>query len=453
MRAFRPLHLVLISAALVVVGAWSLAGRHGTASMRTPRNLILISIDTLRADHLGGYGYSRETSPAIDAFAKRSVRFERAVTQGESTLPGHGAMLTSRYYGSYGAKKLPSGPPPEVDTLAEILKGHGFATWGFVDGGYLRRVFGFDQGFDHYEDERVKIKGILDKVNPWLDTHQAERFFLFVHCYDVHTPYNAPDPYGSMFVDPNYRGTFRPNAGHFDAVEKRALGFSADDFRFAIARYDGGIRHTDHYVGMFLHRLEQLGLLDTSLVIITSDHGEEFLEHGGFQHKKIFHYPNLHVPLIIHAPGRSPRTVEDPVELIDVVPTVLDLLGLPQSPGTMGRSLAKVVDGGPDEGLDGHVAFAESTLPGNGWRTVVSRRHQLLYDVVSGERRLYDLEADPAEQHDVAAAHPEIVDRMMAILHERLAENARRNPASPSQQRPVDEETRQQLRALGYVAD
>lgn len=451
MSGSRRLALILVPIVVFLAGTWALLGRRAAPS--TPRNLILISIDTLRADHLGVYGYSRDTSPAIDAFARRSVRFARAISQGESTLPGHGAMLTSRYYGSYGSSKLPVGPPPEVDTLAEILKGHGFATWAFVDGGFLRRVFGFDQGFDHYEDRRIKIKANLEKVEPWLDAHRADRFFLFVHCYDVHTPYNAPDPYGSTFVDREYRGTFRPNAANFDAVERREIGFSQDDLRYAVARYDGGIRHVDHWIGSFLARLEQRGLLDTSVVIITSDHGEEFLEHGGFQHKKIFRHPNLHVPLIIHAPGRAPRTVEDPVELIDLVPTVLDLLGLPQHPGTMGRSLAKVVDGGPDDALAGHLAFAESSLPGNGWRSVVSRQYQLLHDVIGGQTRLYDLEADPTEQHDVAAEHPEIVQQMMGVLQQRLAENARRNPGAAGQQRPIDEETRRQLRALGYVHD
>lgn len=455
MSGSRRATLIGIVCALVVVAAWVLAPRHGTQAKTTPRNLILISIDTLRADHLGVYGYERDTSPALDAFARRSVLFERAISQGESTLPGHGAMLTSRYYGSYGSTKIPVGPPPEVDTLAEILKGHGFATWGFVDGGFLRRAFGFDQGFEHYEDQRIKIKANLAKVEPWLDAHAAktDRFFLFVHCYDVHTPYNAPDPYGSTFVDRKYRGTFRPNAANFDAVERREEEFGPEDLRYAIARYDGGIRHVDHWIGSFLERLEQRGLLGTSLVVITSDHGEEFLEHGGFQHKKIFHYPNLHVPLIVHAPGRAPRTVEEPVELIDLVPTVLDLLGLPQHPGTMGRSLAPVVDGGPTDALVGHLAFAESSLPGNGWRSVVSRQHQLLYDVSTDERRLFDLGADPTEQHDVAGEQPEVVTRMMGVLKERLAENARRNPGAAAAQRPIDDETRRQLRALGYVQD
>ncbi|MBM4245162.1 MAG: DUF229 domain-containing protein [Deltaproteobacteria bacterium] len=440
--------LGLLVVALIGAACWP-AGRDRTAPV--PRNVILISIDTLRADHLGTYGYSRDTSPAIDAFARRSVLFERAVTQGESTLPGHGAMLTSRYYGSYHSSPVQGGPPLEVDTLAEILGGQGFATWGFVDGGRMRRVFGFDQGFDHYEDERVKIKRFLQKVEAWLDGHQAERFFLFVHCYDVHTPYTAPDPFGGSFVDPQYRGTFRPNAANFDAVESGRLSFGPDDLRFAIARYDGGIRHTDHHIGGFLERLEKRGLMDSSVVILTSDHGEEFQEHGGFQHKKIFRYPNLHVPLIVHAPGRSPRRVADPVELVDVVPTVLDLLGLPPHPGAMGRSLASIVDGGTDEGLAGRVAFAEGTMPGSGWRTVVSRRHQLLHDVQRDESHLYDLEADPTEQVDIAAQQPALVGQLLTVLRERLAENERRNPGRPAEQRPIDEETRRQLRALGYV--
>jgi arylsulfatase A-like enzyme len=433
----------------VVAIAWWLGPTAGPSP--PPRNLILISVDTLRADHLGVHGYSRDTSPAIDRFARRSTWFTRAITQGESTLPGHTAMLSSRYYGSYGSRAASSGPPPEVDMLAEILGGHGFATWGFVDGGHMKRVFGFAQGFAHYEDQRVKLRAVLAKVNAWLDTHPAERFFLFVHCYDVHTPYNAPDPYGSSFVDPAYHGTFRPNAANFVAAERREQPFDDTDLRYAIARYDGGVRHVDDQIGLFLERLEVLGLLDSSVVVITSDHGEEFLEHGGFMHTKIFQYPNLHVPLIVHVPGGPPRVVEDVVELVDVVPTVLDLLGLPPHEGTMGRSLATLARGGPDDGFADHVAFAESSLPGIGWRTVVSRRHQLLYDENDGRRQLFDLEHDPAQQTDVAVDDPDTAAALLQILRARLAENARRRQPVNGAPPQIDRDLRRELEALGYV--
>jgi len=437
----------LAIAVAVIAGGWWL---RAAPSSGPPKNLILISIDTLRADHLGVYGYERDTSPALDAFARRSTRFARAITQGEATLPGHGAMLSSRYYGSYASGTLPMGPPPEVDMLAEILKSHGFATWAFVDGGHMRRVFGFDQGFDHFEDERVKIKAITAKANAWLDTHRAERFFLFVHCYDVHTPYNAPDPYGSIFVDPAYRGTFRPNAANFDTVERGAMPFSADDLRYAIARYDGGIRHVDHHVGLFLDDLARRGLLDSSVVIITSDHGEEFLEHGGFQHKKIFEYPNLHVPLIVHVPGQPARVVEDVVELVDLVPTVLDLLGLPPHDGAMGRSLAPLTRGESREAFAGHVGFAESSLD-SGSRTVVSERWQLLDDATRQRRQLFDLQNDPTERDDVAGNEPATVAELSAVLDRYVAENTRRNPRTTHPAPEIDAETRRQLKALGYV--
>lgn len=419
---------------------------------RPPQNLVLISIDTLRADHLGVSGYGRDTSPALDAFARRSTRFARAITQGEATLPGHGAMLSSRYYGSYASGSQPMGPPPEVEMLAEILKAHGFATWGFVDGGHMRRGFGFAQGFDHFEDERVKIKGITARARAWLDTHRAERFLLFVHCYDVHTPYNAPDPYGSAFVDPAYRGTFRPNAGNFEAVEAGVQAFDAADLLHAIARYDGGIRHADHHVGLFLDDLERRGLLDTSVVIVTSDHGEEFLEHGGFQHKKVFEYPNLHVPLIVHVPGQPARVVGDVVELVDLVPTVLDLLGLPAHQGTMGRSLAALVRGEPGDAFAGHVAFAESSLD-RGTRTVISERWQLLDDATGGRRQLFDLRNDPTERHDVAADEAQTVAELSAVLDRHVAENARRNTGTAHRAPDLDARTRRELKALGYASD
>jgi len=438
-----PHHPVQLAAAV-----WHLPGR-GTSP---PRNLILISIDTLRADHLGIYGYERRTSPSLDGFARRSTLFRHAVSQGESTSPGHGAMLTGRYYSSYNRSRLPTGPPPWVDTLAEMLRREGFATWGFVDGGRMVRAFGFDQGFDHYEDRRIKIKALVEKANAWLDTHEAERFFLFVHCYDVHTPYNAPDPFGSMFVDPSYDGGFRPNAANFDAVTSGRLPFGREDLLYSIARYDGGIRHTDHHVGSFLTRLRETGLLDSSVVVITSDHGEEFLEHGGFQHRKIYFHENLHVPLIVHVPGRPPRVVDETVELIDIVPTTLDLLGLPPHPDVMGRSLVPLIDGSEATGGE-RIAFAESSLPRSGWRTVVTRRYQLLHDLRTGRQELYDLQADPRQQVDIAASRPDTVAELLQALRERLAENRRRNTGPPAARPVLDDGTRKQLRALGYVEE
>lgn len=254
-----------------------------------------------------------------------------------------------------------------------------------------------------------------------------------------------------MFVDPGYTGTFRPNARNFTAVQQGRMRFDAADLEYAIARYDGGIRHVDHHLGRFLALLEKRGLLESTVVVITSDHGEEFREHGRFMHWQLYFHPHLHVPLIVYVPGRPPRRVGETVELIDVVPTILDLLGLPPHADVMGRSLVPLIDGSPGADDVDRIAFSQSGMPGPGWRSVTSNRHQLLFDTRSGKRRLFDLERDPEEQVDVAASRPEIADGLLEVLRERLAESARRNTGPPTAAPVVDEDTRRQLEELGYV--
>ncbi len=316
----------VVLAVLVLVAG---AGYRWLVRRPVPRNLILVSIDTLRADHLGSYGYGRETSPNLDRLARRSVVFRQAVAQAPTTLPSHAVLFTSRYW---SGNPLPGEFPPVPEewlTLAELLKVRGFATWGFVDGGYMGRRFGFSQGFDSFDDRPLHIAGILHNVERWLDTHEADRFFLLVHCYDVHSPYQPPPPFNVMF-DGDYRGNFVPTAKNLEDIVQRRQTLTPEDLQHVVALYDGGIRYTDEQLGRFFDSLERRGLLGSSLLVVLSDHGEEFLEHGSMLHWQMHFSPNLHVPLIIAAPGLAPRSIEGPIELADFVPTVLELLGLPQ---------------------------------------------------------------------------------------------------------------------------
>ena len=450
----------------VALGGWY-ARRGGQP---TPaNNLILISIDTLRADHLGIYGYDRDTSPHLDRFARASILFKRAIAQAPSTRPSHMSLFTSLYQSTFNPSlteepRLPDWPV----TLAELLKAHGFATWGFVDGGNMRRIFGFDQGFDHYADLQVDdpryqnvilrlgIKGILQQVERWLDTHPVSRFFLFVHCYDVHTPYVKPPPYDRMFGDPEYRGNFEPIAEKFIEVNAGRLRMTPEDLRDVIARYDGGIRYTDEHLGGFFKRLAQRGLLDSTVVVVTADHGEEFLDHGKMMHTQLYFDSGLHVPLLFFVPGETARTVEDSVELIDVLPTVLELLGLPPDPAAMGRSLVPFIRGRRPAPDGERVAYAEPSRLANPLRTVVSDRYQLLQDTRSGGQQLFDLAADPRLTTNVAAREPGAAARLLAALeqHRQRIEAVRpRDLPAPAATISLDEATRAELRALGYVED
>jgi arylsulfatase A-like enzyme len=418
----------------------------------TPRNLILISIDTLRADHLGAYGYAKDTSPHLDRLAHRSVVFRTAVAQAPTTLPSHAVLLTSRYW---SATNLPGERPPVPDewvTLAELLQAQGFATWGFVDGGFMGRRFGFAQGFEHFDDRPLHVAGILGNVERWLDTHAPPRFFLFIHCYDVHSPYQPPPPFDTMFEDVPYPGDFAPTAKNLEDVVQWRRTLTPEDLRHVVALYDGGIRYTDEQLGRFFESLERRGLLDTSVLVLLSDHGEEFLEHGSMLHWQMHFTPNLHVPLIFSIPGHASRSVEGPAELADFLPTVLELLGLPPHGDAMGRSLVRRMEHA--DARDGSIAYAESFSPTVPLRTVVSDHYQLHYNLQTGEKRLFDIRTDPRATTDLVKREPGVTAALLAVLQERqrrVTEVKRHDGAGAPEPLPLDPATREQLRALGYV--
>jgi len=479
LRLIPVVTLVLVAAALAFAlrGAERDAGARGaspgagagSASAKPPKNVVLISLDTLRADHLGAWGYERETSPRIDAFAKKSVIFRRAVAQAGSTIPSHASLFTSLYPSAVltkptliqgpsgkGAAKLRGTLADWPETLAEHLRNAGFATWGFVDGGNVRRDFGFAQGFDHYADEGVGIEVLGKQARKWIEEHPVDRFFLFLHCYDIHTPYVSPDEYVALFGDPEHAYPMPLHADYFRQVESGEIVMSERDFVEVIARYDAGIRYTDDRIGAFLDWLGERGLLDDTLVVIVSDHGEEMREHGRFGHEQLYLDPNLRVPLVIRAPGARPQVVGETVELVDVVPTILDLLGLPASRDAIGRSLAPVVRGADQ--IDGaRAAFAEIGAGRKSQRTLVDDRWQLLVDPRKKTRRLYDLVADPTASSDLAGSHGEVADRLERELEERHGEArtlaAERSPKHERKRKPkrLRRDVQRELEALGYI--
>lgn len=453
MRSLRLRVLPIVALALVLLAVFGAVRTTPPASKRAmpPRNVILISLDTLRADHLGAWGYERSTSPRLDQLAEKSVVFRRAVAQGSSTIPSHASLFTSQY--ATAVLSDFGGMLGGSTTLAEILSKHGFATWGFVDGGNVRAHFGFDQGFDHYEDDRVGIEKLVRRAKHWIVRHPVDRFFLFLHTYDIHTPYKAPPAYVKHFGDPDYRGGFRPNTRYFRAVERSGRGLGKREHAEVVARYDAGILYTDERVGGFLDWLDEKGLLADSLVVITSDHGEEFLEHGRLGHQQVYLDPNLRVPLFFYRPGEEPRVVEDTVELTDVVPTILELLHLAVPQNVVGRSLVPYLDGGR---LPARTAYAEKGGAA-GEETVVSDRYQLILNRKTNDVSLFDLTSDPDAEHDVAAAQPEVAARLAAELHRRRQQatvTRERNAEAGrvwKRPKPMRKKVRKELEALGYL--
>ena len=453
-------------ALLAVLGAL----RAGTAleawhAARGP-NLLLVSIDTLRADHLGAYGYDLPTSPTIDArLAGEGVTFTDVYSQSPKTTPSHMTLLTSLYPSVHGVELWQNGKPahvlnPAVHTLAEILKNAGYATAAFTGGAQIDPVRGFDQGFDLYT-----VSGQQRRARRWLGRHRWQRFFVFYHTYDVHDPYLPPDEYIRLF-DPDYRGRvldaihrLRAAGGMsvaaWEGVSRRFWD-SVDrsdprDVRFVERLYDAGIRRMDtETIRPLLDRLDQLGLARDTLVVFTSDHGEAFGEHVQFQHEDLY-AGTLHVPLVLRWPGRLPAglRIASRVRLIDVMPTILELLGVSAPPSLQGQSLTPLL----------HDAYASPATEGavseysDGRLYESLRRGGLSYIVDGPEERLFDLVRDPAERQNVLATRPEEAAAMRAAL-ERWRRNCRAlvpllgprgGTIAPS------DETARRLRALGYM--
>jgi len=403
----------------------------GSAACHRPPprpNVVLISIDTLRADRLGCYGYAGAETPAFDALARQGTLFRRAYSPLPLTLPAHATMLTGLEPPAHGLvdnglTAVALGAP----TLAERLQAAGYDTAAFVAAFVLNRVFGLDRGFDLYDDgppAETELQGLfhgvadarerLDAALAWLARPRARPFFLFLHLYDVHAPHVAPGPFAR---------------------------------RFASRPYDGEVAYVDSQVRRLLDVLEARGLASHTLVILTADHGESLGDHGEQTHGILVYDATLHVPLILRLPGNVPagRVVEDPVGLADLTPTVLDLLGLPPSGPSHGRAQLGSRSGGA------RVLWAQSDYAARhyGWARLRSVRRDRWKFIDAPRPELYDVSRDPAETRDVASEQPAVVAEMASVLARLEVELGRARPAAPPT--GPDDETRGRLAALGYV--
>ncbi len=413
---------------LAVLGALALAGlpacsRDGDAPTRPP-NVLLISIDTLRADHVGAYGYGRDTSPNLDALAADGVRFEEAVAESSWTLPTHATMFTGLGQSVHGVGYGRSRLDGSVTTLAETLSAAGYRTKGVWTGPFLHSFFGLDQGFDEYlgfvgetcydqeafdvddESSREEIKETHDASHRTITsadvTDEALRyfgevgevgdapFFLFLHYFDVHADYIPAEEFVAPFLADLPEATNEVEAKRNDLL----------------ARYDGEIRWTDHHVGRLLDGLAERGLADDTIVVVTSDHGEEFLEHGRYGHNATLYDEVLLVPLIVRPPdladARRGAVVEATARHADLMPTILELADL-EAPGPFtGSSLAAAIRG---ERTEPRAAVSRLRLGETyAWTAVRFHGKKLVRkELADGDDvAVFDLETDPAERTPLA---------------------------------------------------
>lgn len=332
--------------AFAALASWALLRDGETAG---PRGYVLISIDTLRADHLGAYGYGRDTSPFFDELAARGVLFERAIAQIPGTLPSHMSIFTGLYPAEHQVYPPASILSPSIETLPEAFRRSGFRTGGLTDGGYMDGRYGFDRGFESFDDtvsgpgkstERIFGRG-LEFLRGLED---GERFFLFLHTYQVHDPYLPAPGHIERFWSGPPPPAFPPTGRNLSDVNRGLRTVTPEAVRYFKALYDSEIRAVDDQLRRLFAGMRELGLAEDTVVIITSDHGEEFLEHGKLVHEQVYD-ECLHVPLLVLAPGVLPRRVRDLVESVDIAPTLYELAGIAPRTTPSGESLRPRMDG------------------------------------------------------------------------------------------------------------
>lgn len=419
------------------------------ASASTPRNVLLISLDALRADHLSSYGYERPTSPFLDELAAGGRRFATAFVNTHGTPPSHTTLFTSLYQESHRVSMTPPGAtrrddvaPDSLELLPEILAAAGYLTLGVTGGGFMSRDYNLDQGFARFVDRDRGVddgrRSLLRLLREAEDDPRPR--FVFFHTYEIHSPYRPPSEYRELF------GRF---AGDLD-LESRELAAMQNDvrshldeseLRHLVALYDAGIRYTDDELRKLFADLHDLGFLQDTLVIVTADHGEEFGDHGGLLHRVSLYEELLHVPLVLHGPGVATGVDRRLASTVDVAPTILAALGLEVPPWMEGRSLLEPWDP-PREAV-----FAQYTDLLYAMRT---ERWKLIERPPERRLELYDLASDPRETEDLAATEPARARQMVRELRRWRDGRARweRPSAAPV---AIPEETRRHLEALGYV--
>lgn len=439
----------LLLGALVVATAACAGRREAT----TQPNILVVSLDALRADHLSCYGYDRPTSPVLDRLAAGGTRFSHAFANTHGTPPSHTTLFSSLYQETHGvdlvaedAKQKRHHVPPEVGLVQEILRNNGWRTVGVTGGGYMASEFGFARGFEEFSD---RARGVDDGARQLADRVCGEAadnrpVFAFLHTYEVHSPYEPPDEYARLFVE--REGAVEVSNEALVAIQNQAAKvLTREDFEYLESLYDGEIRYTDTVLERLFSELETCGFLDGAVVIVTSDHGEEFGEHGGLLHRGTLYEELIHVPLIIAGAGVEVGVVDPAlVSLIDVAPTILTVAGLPV-PGVMeGRSLLSrpPVASWPDQSV-----FSQY---GSHLYSIRTPRWKLIDRPAVGRSELFDLRRDPGETRDVAAEQPEVARKLLdELMAWRQARSRRHDHEGPAAE--ISEATRNDLRALGYA--
>jgi arylsulfatase A-like enzyme len=411
------------------------------------RGVVLISIDTLRRDHVGAYGYPRPTTPRLDALAREGIFCEDAVSTSSWTLPAHLSMLTSLDPGRHGGVDVDHGFNRRVPTLAALLSKAGYATRAITSHLYVSAAYGLDEGFEqldfHYDR---KASDVATRAVALLDQIGDRPYFLFLHFYDPHTHFTPPQRTRELFPSA-YQGPLGGLLGHFKKFTRETI--PAGYLEHLLSLYDAEIRYTDEQIGRILDHMRARGLDRSTLLLVTSDHGEEFLDHGAWAHEKTLYEELVRVPLIVHGPGVKPRREAKQASLLDVMPTILAWAGLPVPSESQGRNLL--------EPLPEREAYGETQHTKQGTYKLFLREGQGGYKTVlsigreRGEvvrEEWFDLASDPREQvgrRPPAATAEAARQRALARFRD-----GRALAGAPPPVRLTPEQL-ESLQALGYV--
>jgi arylsulfatase A-like enzyme len=414
-----------------------------------PPSIVLVMIDTLRADHLQHHGYEREVSPNISRWAEQGTWFSSAVAASPWTGPSVASMVTGYYPDELGIRDLDDPLPRAATTLAETLAAQGYATGAVISNGYIAAWFGHDQGYGHFfqeeytgDDDNFTPVSTADRITnhalDWMRT-APRPFFLYVHYTDPHDPYLPPEAWSKRFVaDPEVLDEELLLKGNF-----ARLPLSRNQLVAVHAMYEASIAFTDYEVGRLLD-----SVTPQVLVVIVGDHGEEFLEHGGFRHGHTVYEELLHVPLIFAGAGvEAGREVRQVVSHVDIAPTILELSGCAPPAGASGRSLRPLLEGSRDA-IEPYVVFGVREFRGSKLVAARSENWKLVFQEEPERLALFDLAADPRERHDVSGSEPRVVERLKAEI---LNRRERVAPAPDLDDEELEKKRLQELRSLGYI--
>jgi len=438
------------------------------------RNIILISIDTLRADHLSCYGYLRNTSPHIDNLARNGVLFTNTFASSPWTLSSHISLMTSLHTFNHGIYYKNQKLNPSIITLAQILRKRGYFCSAFTGGGLVSGIYGFYKGFDSYREDvgavfhRDSAERVYQAVSQWLNLNKDKKFFLFLHTYQPHDPYFSPYPYNSTYLSKHAKWRYINLKGFLGGNRGIYRPLTSEERQNIIDLYDGEIRYVDEcLIKPLINTLKKLDLYDRTMIIFTSDHGEEFFEHGGWEHGHALYNESIKVPLIIKFPFSQfkGRRINKVARLIDIMPTILDMLGLQYSKNNLdGKSLIPLIENKEKE---------ERTFVSEIGRNILGLRNPRRISINKGKYKIifnedykpedlnfysfpppnfekveiYDLKNDFWERDNLAEKNIKLLNELVAKLQSIYLLKAPKNVEKIK----INEDLRKQLKALGYI--